>query len=313
MQPPPHATASLTRLKLRQIRLLLALHEGGTLRAAADALGVTQPAATKMLQELEEALGLPLFDRSGRGLRWTEAGLRVWQHFRGVHGSLTALARDVAHLTPGAPRQLLVGAIMAASTDVLAPALLALRQHYPQLSIEIIVDTSDRLCDALGAGRLDVVLGRIAVSDAAPSDDFSFIPLGEESLSIISGTAHPLATRARLAFADLLKYPWIVQPPGSPMRSVIEREFARHHQQLGRGGVQTASVLTTLSLIGRSDLIAVLPSVQAQDFSRHGMLSILPYQLHDELPAFGILIPRHRPPNTVTRHLLELLAQRPKK
>ena len=301
------AQAALHRLKLRQVRLLLALHEGRTLHAAAAALGITQPAATKMLHELEDALGLPLLAREGRGLRWTESGLHVLAHFRGLHGSLQVLARDLAQMAPEGTQQLLVGAIMAASTEVLAPALLALRQHYPQLGVEITVETSDRLCEALAAGRLDLALGRVAVPDAATGKAFDFTPLGDEALAIVCGVAHPLAERARLRFADLARYPWIVQPPGSPMRGVIVREFARHHQRLPIGGVQSASVLTTLSLIERSELIAVLPAAQAGDFGRHGMLTILPYRFHDQLPAFGALTLRHRPPNAVTRHLLALL------
>lgn len=299
---------SLNRLKLRHVRLLLAVHEGGTLRQAAMQLGVTQPAATKMLHELEDALGLKLFERAGRGLRWTAAGRRVLEHFSGLQGGLAALARELAQMAPEGVQLLQVGAIMAASTDVLAPALLALRQRYPQLGVEIVVDTSDRLCEALEAGRLDVVLGRVAPRDAARLPDYAFTALGEEALAVVCGTAHPLAGRARLGFAELLGHPWIVQPPGSPMRGVIEREFARHHQRLPSGGVQTASVLTTLSLIGRSELIAVLPAAQAEDFRRHGLLAVLPYRLHDELPAFGALTLRQRPPNTVTRQLLALLA-----
>ena len=297
------------RLKLRHVRLLLAVHEHGTLRQAADAMGITQPAATKMLHELEGALGRPLFDRAGRGLRWTGPGRRVLEHFLGLQGGLTALARDLEQMSPEGTQLLKVGAIMAAATDVLAPALLALRQQHPQLGVEITVDTSDRLCEALDAGRLDVALGRAAARDATRLGDYDFTPLGDEALTIVCGAAHPLTARARLRFADLLGYPWIVQPPGSPMRAVIEREFARHHQRLPAGGVQTASVLTTLSLIGRSELIAVLPAVQAEDFGRHGMLACLPYRLHDELPAFGALTVRERPPNAVTRQLLQLLQQ----
>ncbi|MDO5624086.1 MAG: LysR family transcriptional regulator [Pseudomonadota bacterium] len=297
----------LNRLKLRQVQLLLALHAGGTLRAAAERMAITQPAATKMLQELEDALGVALFDRAGRGLRWTAAGLRVLEHFGGIEGSLNALARELTQMTPEGTHALLVGAIMAAATDVLTPALLALRSHYPLLGVEIVVDTSDHLCAALGAGKLDVVLGRVAAPDAMRQSDFDFTPLGDEALSIVCGTGHVLSGRSRLRFDDLLGSPWVVQPPGSPMRGVIEREFARHHRRLPPGGVQTASVLTTLSLIQQSDFIAVLPAVQAADFVRHGMLAILAYRLHDALPAFGALTWRHRPPNAVTRHLLALL------
>ena len=74
----------LNRLRMRQIALLLAVDECSTLRAASDRIGLTQPAATKMLAELESALGQPLFDRVGRGLVINPAGARVLGYFRGI-------------------------------------------------------------------------------------------------------------------------------------------------------------------------------------------------------------------------------------
>jgi molybdate transport repressor ModE-like protein len=82
----------LNRLRMRQVALLLAIGEHGTLRAAAAALGMTQPAATKMLHELEHALGQPLFDRVGRGLRLTDPGRCTLAYFQGLRGTMEALA-----------------------------------------------------------------------------------------------------------------------------------------------------------------------------------------------------------------------------
>ena len=80
----------LNRLRMRQVALLLAIGERGTLRAAAAQLGLTQPAATKMLQELEAAMGHALFDRVGRGLQLTDAGRCVLAYFEGLQGHFDA-------------------------------------------------------------------------------------------------------------------------------------------------------------------------------------------------------------------------------
>ena len=87
---------------MRQIALLLAVDECSTLRAAADQMGLTQPAATKMLAELESALGQRLFDRVGRGAVLNPAGERVLGYFRGIRGSVEALNREPANCSSAA-------------------------------------------------------------------------------------------------------------------------------------------------------------------------------------------------------------------
>ena len=86
----------LNRLRMRQVALILAVGEHGTLRKASAELGMTQPAATKMIQELESALGQRLFERVGRGQKLTPAGDSVLRYFRGMRGSVESMTRELA-------------------------------------------------------------------------------------------------------------------------------------------------------------------------------------------------------------------------
>lgn len=96
----------LNRLRMRQVALILAIDERQTLRAAAAELGLTQPAATKMLQELEDALGQPLFERVGRRLQRNAAGERVLEYFRSLRGNIEALNRELGELRQGSSGRL---------------------------------------------------------------------------------------------------------------------------------------------------------------------------------------------------------------
>ena len=118
---------------MRQVALMLAVDELRTLRAAAGQLGMTQPAATKMLHELESALGQPLFERAGRGLQLNAAGERVTGYFRSIRGSMEALNRELGELKLGSAGKLAVGSIMAASPGRLTDAMLGLKREIPQL------------------------------------------------------------------------------------------------------------------------------------------------------------------------------------
>ena len=172
---------------MRQIVLLLAIEERGT-RAAAAALNMTQSAASKMLHELEQAIGQPLFERVGRGLALTAAGDCVMGYFRGMRGTVSSLARELEELRLGSAGKLFIGSIMAASPGPLTDALLRLKQTYPLLAVEISTGTSDLLIGRLNEGRLDVVIGRMLT---LPPRDYVFRPIGDEALSVIAAVDHP--------------------------------------------------------------------------------------------------------------------------
>jgi molybdate transport repressor ModE-like protein len=89
-----HLNPLMNRLRMKQVALMLEIETTGTLSLAARQIGMTQPAATKMLAELESALGKKLFDRIGRDLQMNAVGKHVLQSFRGLHGTLEQLQRD---------------------------------------------------------------------------------------------------------------------------------------------------------------------------------------------------------------------------
>ena len=111
---PSSTDQLLNRLRMRQVALMLAIDEFRTLHAAAQHLGMTQPAASKMLHELEEALGEALFERVGRGLALNPAGQAVLNTFRGMRNSMASLGRELHELSLGSSGKLLVGSITAA-------------------------------------------------------------------------------------------------------------------------------------------------------------------------------------------------------
>lgn len=294
----------LNRLRMRQIALILAIDTQRTLRGAAAQLGLTQPAATKMLHELEDALGLRLFERVGRGLQRNAAGERVTSYFRNIHGSMEALNRELGELRLGSAGRLAVGSIMAASPGRLTEALLGLKAQYPLLAIEVAVDTSDLLLAQLREGVLEVVIGRQA---GQPGGAYAFRPIDDEGLSVVVGNEHPLARKRQIGFEALLDYAWVLQPPGSPMRELIEREFRDHQQALPRGLLETGSILTTINLIRRSTLVAVIPDAVARQNAAHGMLRVLPYRLRRTLEAYGSLVRNDRPLSKPAEQFLALL------
>ncbi len=291
---------------MRQVALILAVGEHGTLRKASGQLGMTQPAATKMIQELESALGQRLFERVGRGQKLTAAGSSVLRYFRGMRGSIESMTRELAELQLGSSGRVSVGSIMAPSPTLLTQAIIALKTAYPLLSVDVTVDTSDRLFELLREGVLDVAIGRIREEHWA---DYVFTALENEELAIVAGVHHPLGDRKTLKFASLLDYPWILQPTGSPMREVLEHEFRMLQAPTPKGLIETASILTTTNLIAETDMIGVMPQSIADSYARHGLLKILPCRIRHKMESFGSITRKDRPLSEAARYFLSALHQ----
>ncbi len=294
----------LNRLRMRQVSLLLSIQEHRTLRAAAQAMGMTQPAATKMLHELEDALGTKIFDRTGRTLTLNAAGKTVLGFFQGMRGNLESLARELDAMQSGIHGVLSLGSIMAASPAILTDALIAMRRSFPLLSINISTGTSDVLIEALNQGELDLVIGRIV---SVKQEDYIFRPIAYEALSIVGAATHPLAGKSKITLDALHRYPWILQGPGSPMRTVIEQEFRSQHLTLPTNLIETSSILTTADIVARTEMVAVIPESVASIFSDSGRIKVLHYQIKNQLEPYGSLIRAERPCSPATKAFLMML------
>lgn len=298
----------LNRLRMRQVALILAVGEHGTLRKASAELGMTQPAATKMIHELESALGQRLFERVGRGQKLTAAGTSVLRYFRGMRGSVESMTRELAELQLGSSGRVSVGSIMAPSPTLLTQAIITLKKAYPLLSVDVTMDTSDRLFELLREGVLDLAIGRIR--DAHRGEDYVFEPLENEALAVVVGVNHPLGQKKSVKFSALLDYPWILQPAPSPMREVLEQEFRILQAPTPKGLIETASILTTTNLIAESHMIGVIPQSIADSYARHGLLKILPCRIQHKMESFGSITRKDRPLSEAARFFLAALHQR---
>lgn len=300
----------LNRIRMRQVLLMLAIHEHRTLHAAAQQLGMTQSAASKMLHELEAAVGETLFDREGRGLRLNPAGLAVMNSCRSLRSTMTALGHELSKLRQGSAEKIYIGSIMVALPDSLSSALLETKRIYPLLSVEVAIDTSDRLIELLRDGSLDIVIGRLPRPADPASAECVFRPIGEEEVAIIASPRHPLVARAKktpVDFASLLDYPWILQPKGSPSREVIDQECISHHAALPTAFVETSSLVFTATLLMREHMLAVAPRSIAEQYVESGSLAIIPYDFTHQLSPWGSIVQRDRHATPARDKLLELL------
>lgn len=297
--------ALLRKIKTRQMALLLALAKERSVRKAAVALGMTQPSATKSLQDLEHAIGFPLFVRGRRGMQPTNYGEALIRHAQLVVSDLNRTRLELASLASGGMGQVRVGAVISAIPFLLARAVARLKEQHPRLSVTIEVGTSDALVPLLASGELDVLLARPLVLADRP--EFNYEELTSEPLHIVARRRHPLVKRASLALHDLAGYPWALLPTGAPMRKVLEPVFATIGPGEPHNVVETSSMMSMIALMQESNMLAVMPADVTSFGMRHGLLQRLSIDLPPIMGSYGIVTRRDRAesPGTATflRHL----------
>jgi DNA-binding transcriptional LysR family regulator len=296
----------MSRLRMKQLQLLIALDDHKSLHQAAAAMAMTQSAASKALQELEGMLDAPLFERSKTGMRPNQFGHCVIRYARLLATDLTALCQEMAEIRSGRGGHLAVGAIMGAVPEVLVPALEIMQAAQPNLSIEIVEDTSLGMLTLLDDGRLDLVIGRALVSDQ-PSR-YHYEPLGDEPISVVVGHAHPAPRARTLGFADLAAYRWIVYSGQMPMHALLQRELDMAGLGMPSNAISTSSTLVTATMLQRSaNLVSLLPTSVAELFARQRLLRILPVRMQSRQQTFGIVTRRGGTLSAAAAQLIKLL------
>lgn len=282
-----------TRLKLRHLQLLVALGEHRALNRAADSLGLSQPAASKLLIDLETAMRQPLFDRVGRGLVPNLYGEILMRRAAGVLSELDGARDEVNAMRDGRRGRVAIGAIDAAIPLLLAGAVASLQESHPLIDIEVRTGSSGRLLDQLFNGHIDVMLGR-------PLDDFdrtqfSYREIGAEALALACRVGHPLLASNRITIGDLRTQTWILQARGSTLRRRVDALFGEAGLGPPEHIVNTDSLLMTLAYIAGTDAVTVLSEGVAVQQARFRQIEIIPTELDLTLSGYGLILPTCRP------------------
>ena len=301
MLPSLHAIAS--RLRFRQLALLVALDEHGSVHKASEYLGLTQPGLTKALHEVEVTFGMPLFVRSAKGIQANDLGRCVIRYARLARTDLDHLRDELAGVLNGTGGRIAVGAITGALHAVLIHALTELRSQQPTLSISVQEGTSLDLLEQVAQGRLDLALCRTTV--APMPSQFSYVPLCEEKVAIAAHPANPLILAKDLSWADLAASRWIFYPSNLPLYSLLESEFREAGLPMPRHPTETASSLATMLMLQEDPGLVALMSVDTMEFCEtHGIARRLPLAIRSRHENYGIVTRRWTSPSPAVSLLI---------
>ena len=275
------------RLKTRQLLLLVALAEEGNIHRAAQVLSMTQPAASKLLKDLEDVLGVPLFDRLPRGMSPTWYGETMIRHARMALASLNQAHDELTALKAGHFGQVGVGAITSPGLSLLPPAVALVKQEHPSLRISLDIDTSPVLLERLEQGKLDIVVGRLFAEH--DKSNLRYEPLTGEMVSAVTRPGHPMMGVSQLSLRDLHGAGWIVPPAGSVLRHRFDLMFQQEGLSPPINTIETSALLFMTRMLQQSDMVGVLATEVSNYYASHGLMAKLPIELPCHMDAFGLI------------------------
>lgn len=280
------------RLKTRQLLLLVALAEEGNIHRAAQVLNMTQPAASKLLKDLEHALDVSLFERLPRGMRPTWYGETMIRHARVALTSLNQAHEELEAAKSGQFGQVNVGSITAPGLALLPPTVAMVKREQPRLQIALNIETSDVLIEQLNQGKLDILVARLFARH--DKTELRYEMLHDEPVCAVARPGHALLGGPARSLADVVDAGWIVPPAGSVLRHRFDLMFQEQGLQAPTNLVETTSLMFTTKMLQQSNMLGVVATDVARYYADHGMLSVLPMVLPCQMDAFGIITRRDR-------------------
>lgn len=254
--------------------------------AVARAFGITQPAISALVRELEARFGLALFVRSARGVTPTRAGMALAFRFKRALSELRSIDSDLAAIRGVVQGQVVVGALPLGRTLIIPSAIAALVAQHPRLHVSTVESPYEVLAAALRSGDIDFILG--ALRPTQDTTGFVQEALFEDRISLIVRAGHPLARAQRIGFDALRRPQWVLSRPGSPSRELLERSFRESAQPPPMPTVETGDLAILRGLLLQSDMVTAISAHQLHYEIEAGSLVVLDFPLDKTQRQIGV-------------------------
>lgn len=271
-------------MKLNQLRDFQAIADTGSLRAAARALGLAQPAITRSIQDLEHDLGAQLFVRSARGVKLTPIGESFLVRARKILGEVRRGKEEVTQLQGRLEGTLVASFSIAGHMAILGPVLRRFRQRYPKVRLRIIEGLLPALESDLIAGNVDFYVGPI--EGAARLAELQISKICDNLRIVVGREGHPMSGARHLS--DLRDAEWLATSTIADEQDELLPLFAARNLPPPNLVCRCESALSILSVLINTDMLAMVPQQWLQSDRFRGILATIP--IEEAFPAPPIML-----------------------
>lgn len=280
----------LARARFRHLQALVHVSELGSMKRAAERIGLTQPAVTQAIADLEQLLECSLFYRHRRGMRLTATGLELLPFVQRAMAAMEEGIDRVVLRRLSAQSVVRVGAIEGAIRGLLTRALPEFSRRRPDLTVEVEEVTVAQAADMMTRGEVDVLLCRQAT--VAP-ETWDFTELMPDRLVVVAGPQHPLAGRKALTMTALLSQTWLILPPATEARRRFDELMSQYKEAPSFRRLRTRSFDVMLGFLQSEHLVLMVPLSIVRPWVENGDLVALDIEEALPLRPIGILSSSH--------------------
>ena len=278
-------------VKLQHLRLIAQLRITKQISAAAAAMNISQPAASRLVTELERITQVPLYTRHPRGIELTEFGNQLAMRAQSILQGLQDAGRELAELSSGEAGIVNLGSVTGPAIEMVLPVLKRMRITHSQVETTVTVDISEVLAQDLLSYKTDFYIGRIPLN--INQRLFHAAVIGEEPAALIVRDAHPLSRKPNISLSDCVPYDWVTQTHDGLLNRTIEDYMISSGLMLPGRILRTSSILLTLATVTETNSIAVISRSVAEMFGgENGIgrpISILPVAQDLSVSAYAIV------------------------
>jgi DNA-binding transcriptional LysR family regulator len=248
------------RLKLRDLHVLMTVVQRGSMAKAADQLGVSQPAISEVIADIEHVLGVRLLDRSPQGIEPNIYGRALIKRCTVVFDELKQGISDLAALSDPAVGEIRVGCSESVAASILQPIIRRFSKLYPRIALQVCHSESPTLeLPHLRDRCVDLCLVRLRNLQTDAHADLNVEVLFDDESIVGAGMQSRWANRDEVELSELVNEPWIMTPPDSQTYLVLAQAFRANGCDMPRPCLTTFSVHLRTSLVATSDFVTILP------------------------------------------------------
>lgn len=279
------------RLKLRDVDILLAVIETGSMGKAASTLNMSQPAVSKAIASLEHTLGVHLLDRSRQGVEPTPYGRALIKRGVAMFDELRQGVQDIASLSDPTVGEIRMGGSEHTISAVYSPVIHRFSKQYPRMSFHVTVGDLRTMSRELEARHIDFVVSRMY---RPASEEHSVDVLFEDPLVVVTGPNNPLVRRRKIEIAELLDEPWTLQPRENNFGSFAVDAFRAAGFAPPRITVATTSSNLRGEMLATGRYLTMVPRYWVLLPRRHPSLRVLPVEFPNTRLKVAIITVKNR-------------------
>ena len=270
----------------RRVRAFVALTEQHHMPSVAESLGITQPAVSIAVRQLEDSIGVAMFERTARGMMPTPAGAALALRLKRALAEIRHAVADIASLRGITQGTVTVGALPLGRTRLLPESIAGVVAKYPGLRVATMEGSFEALAANLRAGDVDFILGALRPVEYA--SDLKGEPLAEDELGIVCRRGHPWTKRKHIPPRDLALARWVLPRLHTPNRMLFERALTARGLPPPDVVVETSDLAVLRGVLLNSDLLTAISPRQLSYELGAELLTLLPLALRDTRRVIGI-------------------------